>query len=654
MGCERDKKKKPDPKFKALNELAITTGELIYAGNYEKFAKKQKEFLKLLKESGSGNDRFWAYYYVNQSSYHNLLGNHREFYKNCVKVIDIDSDCKDVNKLKVISYNNLAELYTEIKQFNLTNASLIEALQLIKKYDLGNTPKGFTYVKIAENYADLYNISKKNKKDKAEQYLKNLKKNNEIAHKLLYYKDKDTTSYKERILFYSNLATNFYTVGERQKAQQIFNEQYNFAKERKDWVFYLDVFFDELNCKMLVENNVDVKGLMEKINRIEKDVVSKLNHPEKSMFYFQKAQFCHNFDYFSMAIEYSKKALPYYQEINDEPILGDLNLFLANGYRQKGMHKLATAHYDKKNELNDILINNQSMVDLEKSNTLIDVFEAREQERVEFEKAKNERQKNYLIAVSLGLILLLLFLVLLAQRNAGLKTKQKLLASEIQYNKEMNEKLELENIYQIKNDLVAKKALHTSNMEIAKNLHDDMASGLAALNFLIADKVRSSQSEEEKKRIDIVKEEVNSLYENFRKYIHHLYSQGTKEFSFSKIFLSNMIRNNSEIETELLIDFREVDEKLNVYQQNQLLRILSEAVTNVYKYSKGSKAKLEVSFENNNCNFKVEDNGIGFNLNMAGGIGLENMKERAALLGGELHIQSNINKGTMISGIFPI
>ena len=654
LGCKQKEEKEKDffsnPQFQELDKLAILTGELIYRGEYDKFEKKQKEFLKLLEKSDKKYAKFWAIYYVNMSFYNYNKGNYQGFYHDSKKVINMESDDPDFNSLRVMSYYNLAEAYGDVGQYNMKNSSLIEALKLMEKYKFAVHIRGGVYVTLAKNYKMLHQMAIKTKKPQAGKYLDELKKYNKVALKLLFFKDKDTTAYKRKVMNYPSMAENLYYAGDKENAQKVFKDLYDYAINTSN----AEVFLEALSIEVSNESkNIDVTNLSNRFHEADSIMIHKFNEQQYAFYNLLKGKYYYSIGKFKEAIQYAELVLPFYKAEDNEN-LKDINEFLADSYQKEGNTQKAIDYYKEFIVLDTKIKEKESVAELEKFNMLIDIYDAREQERIDFEKAKDGRRENYLIAVSLGLILVVLLLVLLIQRNAGLKTKQKLLASEIQYNKEMNEKLELENIYQLKNDLVAKKALHISNMEIAKNLHDDMASGLAALNFLIADKVKRSETEEEKKRIDTVKKEVNSLYENFRMYIHHLYSQGTKEFSLSKNFLNTVFTNTTELKTELAVDFKSIDEKLSVNQQNQLLRILNEAVTNIYKYSKSSLAKLEVNFENNNCYFKVEDNGVGFNLNSKKGIGLENMKERITHLGGELNVESALNRGTIVSGSFPI
>ncbi len=87
-----------------------------------------------------------------------------------------------------------------------------------------------------------------------------------------------------------------------------------------------------------------------------------------------------------------------------------------------------------------------------------------------------------------------------------------------------------------------------------------------------------------------------------------------------------------------------------------LFRIIQEALSNVRRHSAASEARVKVDFGGRGVRIVVEDNGQGFtmpaqvrDLAGSGKLGLLGMSERARLLGGALHVESQPGKGTRIS-----
>lgn len=82
----------------------------------------------------------------------------------------------------------------------------------------------------------------------------------------------------------------------------------------------------------------------------------------------------------------------------------------------------------------------------------------------------------------------------------------------------------------------------------------------------------------------------------------------------------------------------------------QLFRIAQEAVNNAIKHSHADRMHIELATENGQLVLSVIDNGIGFlqGPDHVQGMGLRLMNHRAGLIGGELRVASEKNKGTTI------
>ena len=89
-------------------------------------------------------------------------------------------------------------------------------------------------------------------------------------------------------------------------------------------------------------------------------------------------------------------------------------------------------------------------------------------------------------------------------------------------------------------------------------------------------------------------------------------------------------------------------------RQEQLLRIVREAVTNAARH--GGANVVRVQFANGNgLRLQVEDDGVGFDptATETSGFGLLTMRERAAAMGAEFYLRSAPDQGTSIEVIVP-
>jgi signal transduction histidine kinase len=92
--------------------------------------------------------------------------------------------------------------------------------------------------------------------------------------------------------------------------------------------------------------------------------------------------------------------------------------------------------------------------------------------------------------------------------------------------------------------------------------------------------------------------------------------------------------------------------KLSPVVEEGLYRIAQEALNNSLKYSSANKVTISLVFAPDKIEMQVSDDGLGFDVEsnlQRGGMGLTNMQERAAKLGGILHISSKPQRGTNIT-----
>jgi PAS domain S-box-containing protein len=94
--------------------------------------------------------------------------------------------------------------------------------------------------------------------------------------------------------------------------------------------------------------------------------------------------------------------------------------------------------------------------------------------------------------------------------------------------------------------------------------------------------------------------------------------------------------------------------------ETNLYRIVQEALHNIVKHSRSSQANVLLHHRDRVISLIVEDDGVGFDgsqngsRNGRGGMGLTGMKERAALLGGSLEIESRAGEGTTLIVRIPL
>jgi len=206
-------------------------------------------------------------------------------------------------------------------------------------------------------------------------------------------------------------------------------------------------------------------------------------------------------------------------------------------------------------------------------------------------------------------------------------------------------------------------AHETERLRIARELHDDTIQSLTAitrkLDLFLTDSAQKmpyrNHETIEKAIIDIEK-----TVARVRNYIQNLRPPLLEYLGLIPALreLAENIQSKSGIKvvfsSQLPENQRFCDDDLLVY------RIAQEALTNAEKHSGADKIWLRVFMEETYIYLTVKDNGNGFDFNSRGfytqeqRFGILGMKERAALLNGNLSIVSRVHFGTMITLKAPI
>jgi signal transduction histidine kinase len=87
--------------------------------------------------------------------------------------------------------------------------------------------------------------------------------------------------------------------------------------------------------------------------------------------------------------------------------------------------------------------------------------------------------------------------------------------------------------------------------------------------------------------------------------------------------------------------------QLNAY------RIVQEALTNTLKHAGPSCARVELHYRPDHLDVRVADNGRGFNPDAVPGHGVIGMRQRAAMLGGQLSVLPGAAGGVLVTASLP-
>jgi PAS domain S-box-containing protein len=190
--------------------------------------------------------------------------------------------------------------------------------------------------------------------------------------------------------------------------------------------------------------------------------------------------------------------------------------------------------------------------------------------------------------------------------------------------------------------------------EISTELHDNVNQQLTVAMMYIA-----SAQQKNPGSAEVLKQSsafILNAIEEIRKLSQTLVSPMIKHFGLSKAVegLLDDISAVNTLQIELTADaFYEEDIKYDF--KLSVFRIVQEQMNNIIKHAKATHVNIELLRDDENIFLKVQDNGIGFDLNQQRkGIGIYNIISRSDLYNGTVDIQTAPGEGCSISIRFPL
>lgn len=190
--------------------------------------------------------------------------------------------------------------------------------------------------------------------------------------------------------------------------------------------------------------------------------------------------------------------------------------------------------------------------------------------------------------------------------------------------------------------------------EISTELHDNVNQQLTVAMMYIA-----SAQQKNPGSAEVLKQSsafILNAIEEIRKLSQTLVSPMIKHFGLSKAVegLLDDISAVNTLQIELTADaFYEEDIKYDF--KLSVFRIVQEQMNNIIKHAKATHVNIELIRDDENIFLKVQDNGIGFEINQQRkGIGIYNIISRSDLYNGTVDIQTAPGEGCSISIRFPL
>ena len=501
---------------------------------------------------------------------------------------------------------NLANCYKELKQYRQAITHFYESLKIFEELD-NVRGKAYCYNNLADVYLNLgrYNEAIQNAKESIT-LKKKLKDEKGLANSYIMVSQAYFSSHEPlKALLYlkESIAIN-------KKMQLIYAlvENYNLKAriqlDLKDTSSAIHSFKEAL----YLANDLKSSKL---VNDLKLEFEQLNNSKQKSEENITKVQ---------MAL---RKAV---QNTDTTEILNNLN-FLYKYYYQHEDYKKAFDYREEYQTIRDIvytptlvdqLRQTQSNYEIEKRENAIHLLEKDQQ----IKKSQILKQRMGLYTASGMALLIIIFAILLANRNKVLNENKR------------------------------KKALETVRNNIAGDLHDDIGSNLSSIQII--SEMAQNYSQDNPR----VNESLGRISELSAKV-----SEGIREIVWSanpahdtmeafigqlrKLAADRMGACNMAFTFRDFIDHPEI--VLTPQKRKDFFMIYKEGLNNACKYSQSARVDISIRQTDNVLSLQIKDNGCGFDMeSVKRGNGLDNMERRAASTQSKLTILNQQGEGTTL------
>jgi signal transduction histidine kinase len=198
---------------------------------------------------------------------------------------------------------------------------------------------------------------------------------------------------------------------------------------------------------------------------------------------------------------------------------------------------------------------------------------------------------------------------------------------------------------------------------ISRELHDELGPALATLKLrlgLIGKKANKEQVELRKECSETL-EYFDQVIDDVRRFSRDLSPYVLEYFGLSAALqrlLNDFSKSNN---IKLNLNMIDLDPFFRLEEQTIIYRIFQEISNNVAKHSRATCFSVVTAKLDGAISFKLEDDGNGFDMNSVAmrdvhrkGLGLDILKERITMLGGQFDLWSQEGKGTRITFNIPL
>lgn len=207
--------------------------------------------------------------------------------------------------------------------------------------------------------------------------------------------------------------------------------------------------------------------------------------------------------------------------------------------------------------------------------------------------------------------------------------------------------------------LEQERALATERTRIAQDIHDEVGVNLTKISKLsdlleLNDKAGQTNAATRQTIAATSRDTIRAMDEIV--WAINPRNDTLKEMADYLVYFTKDLLGSTAIACKLEVPLNLPDLPVPAEVRHSVFMVVKEALNNAVKHAAAGEIRLHLDVAANRISIVVADDGIGFCLDQAAGVGngLENMQKRMRAIGGEVEFQTQVGQGTSVKFYIPI
>lgn len=276
---------------------------------------------------------------------------------------------------------------------------------------------------------------------------------------------------------------------------------------------------------------------------------------------------------------------------------------------------------------------------------------AKDVELTDANAAKRRREVQLLWSVGAALMLATLLLLLFRNNQHSKRLREK---DRVVHAQEVNDLMRQQEIRSLD---AMMEGQERERKRVAQDLHDRLGSMLSAikLQFSALEGRMEQLRRDQKQQYDHVFTLLDDAVGEVRRISHDMVKSSLTRFglkgALEDLYSTVHVPGKLEIEMSLF----GLDDRLEQRVEIAIYRMVQESINNALRHARARHITVQVTRSTGMLNLMVEDDGVGFDpTQVSEGMGMGNLRRRAAEIGGTVRIDTRPGRGTSISVDVPL